>query len=206
VLRRAAVASLRADRAEAAAERLAVAPALLAELDSEVREAFESVLDGIDVGEVDLGDIDAAYEAFRTAQAFEAWRTNGPWIERHPGALRGGVADRFAWAATITAAAADAARKHLTEQRAALLALLAERTLVLPAAASTAPRSDAGDAGVERARAQTLRLTCFASLAGAPAVSAPLATVSGAPLGVSFVGSPGSDVSLIGLAAELRRD
>jgi Asp-tRNA(Asn)/Glu-tRNA(Gln) amidotransferase A subunit family amidase len=86
-----------------------------------------------------------------------------------------------------------------------LQALLEERTLALPAAASTAPRTDGGDAGVERARAQTLRLTCFASIAGAPAVSAPLATVAGAPLGVSLVGRPGSDLPLVDLAARLQR-
>jgi Asp-tRNA(Asn)/Glu-tRNA(Gln) amidotransferase A subunit family amidase len=195
---------LGAERQIRAAERLAVAPALLAGLEDPVREAFLAVLEGADVDEVDLGNVDAAYQAFRTAQAFEAWRTNGRWLGRHPGAVRGGVAERFAWASTISTAAAEAAQEHLVEQRAALLALLAERTLVLPTVASPAPRADSGDAAVERARTQTLRLTCFASIAGAPAVSAPLATVGDAPLGVSLVGRPGSDVSLIGLAAGLR--
>jgi Asp-tRNA(Asn)/Glu-tRNA(Gln) amidotransferase A subunit family amidase len=187
------------------AQRLALAPALLADLDEAVRDAFLAALHGTAVDEVDLGDVDRAYEAFRTVQAFEAWRTHGPWIEAHPGALRGGVADRFQWASTIGEAEAAAAGLDLEARREALRALLDERTLVLPAAGSPAPRSDTGDATVERARAQTLRLTCFASLAGVPAISAPLAAVDGAPLGVSLVGRPHGDLGLIRLAAGLRR-
>jgi Asp-tRNA(Asn)/Glu-tRNA(Gln) amidotransferase A subunit family amidase len=182
--------------------RLAVAPALLAPLDDGVRTAFEAVLDGGAVEEADLGDPDAAYEAFRTVQAFEAWRTHGAWIERHPGALRGGVAERFAWASTVHERDADAARQRLTELRAELRGLLERAVLVLPSAASAAPPADADGAAVERARAQTLRLTCFASIAGVPAVSAPLVALPGGPLGVSFLGRPGSDGDLVRLAAE----
>jgi Asp-tRNA(Asn)/Glu-tRNA(Gln) amidotransferase A subunit family amidase len=207
VLGRAAAVSLRPPGGPVpAASRLAIAPALLDGLEEPVRAAFLAALAGLELDEVDLGDPDAAYEAFRTLQAFEAWRTHGAWIEAHPGALRGGVAERFAWASTITEAAADAAEEGLAAHRATLRALLGERTLALPSAGSPAPRSDTGDAAVERARAQTLRLTCFASLAGAPAVSAPLAAVDAAPLGVSLVGRPGSDLSLVELAAGLQRD
>lgn len=182
--------------------RLAVAPALLAPLEDEVRTAFEAVLDGGAVEEVDLGDPEHAYEAFRTVQAFEAWRTHGSWIERHPGALRGGIAERFAWASAVAERDADTARERLIELRSMLRGLLDEVVLVLPSAASAAPAADPGGAAVEEARAQTLRLTGFASIAGAPALSAPLLTVGGAPIGVSFVGRPGSDVDLVRLAAE----
>ena len=187
------------------AGRLAVAPALLGGLDAPVRAAFDAVLEGTEVDAVDLGDIEAAYEAFRTVQGFEAWQTHGPWLDAHPGAVVGGVADRFAWASGIGAADADAARRRLAERRAALRALLEERTLVLPTAASVALPADADDADIDRTRAQTLRLTCFASLAGVPAVSAPLATVDGAPLGISLLGRPRSDAALVRLAEELPR-
>ena len=48
-----------------------------------------------------------------------------------------------------------------------------------------------------------MRLTCVAGLAGAPAVSLPLATRSGLPCGVSLVAAPGRDRALLDLAVSL---
>ena len=48
---------------------------------------------------------------------------------------------------------------------------------------------------------QTLRLTCVAGILGAPALSAPLLEVGGAPLGVCLVGPRDSDDALIHRAA-----
>jgi Asp-tRNA(Asn)/Glu-tRNA(Gln) amidotransferase A subunit family amidase len=197
------VAAVSLDAGVPAADRLAIAPGLLAGLDPPARAAFDAVLEGLEVDEVDLGDTEAAYEAFRTVQGFEAWGVHGPWIEAHPGAVRAGVAERFAWASRIGAGEADAARDRLEGLRHELRALLDTCTLALPAAASPALPADADDAAVDRVRGQTLRLTCFASLAGVPAVSAPLAAVGGAPLGVSLLGRPGSDTALVRLAARL---
>ena len=43
--------------------------------------------------------------------------------------------------------------------------------------------------------------TCFANLAGCPAVSLPMgSTPDGLPLGLQFVGPPGSDLRLLELA------
>jgi amidase len=44
---------------------------------------------------------------------------------------------------------------------------------------------------------------CIAGLAGFPQLSLPLATRLGAPLGISLLGPPGSDRSLIGLAEQI---
>ncbi len=52
-------------------------------------------------------------------------------------------------------------------------------------------------------RMATLRLTVVAGAAGAPAAAAPLLTVGGAPLGLSFVAAPGADAAVVALAAEV---
>ena len=48
-----------------------------------------------------------------------------------------------------------------------------------------------------------LHLNCLAGIAGAPAMSLPLATVDGAPLGLSVLAAPGADLDLTDLAVRL---
>jgi Asp-tRNA(Asn)/Glu-tRNA(Gln) amidotransferase A subunit family amidase len=58
-----------------------------------------------------------------------------------------------------------------------------------------------GAAEIDEVRGRTLRMCCLAPLAGAPAVSLPLAGRT-APVGLCLVGAPGSDTALLELAAE----
>ena len=81
-------------------------------------------------------------------------------------------------------------------------ALVGDRILALPSAASVAPR-DAAAAAAGRAR--TLQLTCLASLAGLPAVSVPISTVDGLPAGVCLVAAAGRDHDLLRLAKSFAR-
>jgi amidase len=48
-----------------------------------------------------------------------------------------------------------------------------------------------------------MRLTCIAGLSGLPQVSIPVGTVSGCPIGLSFVGWAGGDEALLDLAFAL---
>jgi amidase len=45
---------------------------------------------------------DTLYWAFRHIQGYEAWQAHGEQIRRHDFQLGPGVAERFAWSATIT--------------------------------------------------------------------------------------------------------
>ena len=189
---------------------IAVAPALLATLDEEVRTAFWAGLDELvregrlpDPVEVPLLDVADTFTAFRTVQAAEAWRAHGPWLTEHPGAVSGAVASRFALAAAVTEEQESAARVIVAAERAKLRDLLSAHILLLPAAASAAPQTTADPALIDRIRAQTLQLTCFAGVAGAPSLSAPLLTVDGAPLGFGILSPPGTDLALLDFAGTL---
>jgi Asp-tRNA(Asn)/Glu-tRNA(Gln) amidotransferase A subunit family amidase len=46
----------------------------------------------------------------------------------------------------------------------------------------------------------------MAGLAGVPVVVAPLATMFGFPLGIAFVGAPGTDLALLDLVRRLMTD
>jgi amidase len=150
---------------------------------------------------IDLGD---AVAAFRAWQGWEAWQEHGAWIGTARPALGPGIAARFAAASRVTAEEADAARRHAATARDAVLAATADGTvLVVPGAAGAAPAPSPDAALHEAQRARTLRLTCLAGLAGAPVVVLPLAADEGLPLGIAFIGHPGSDLELLAFAAGL---
>jgi len=146
---------------------------------------------------------DASREAFRTVQAAEAWRTHGAWVRAHPDALGPDVASRFSWASTVTADDERAAREVLDVVRAELDAELGDSILILPTTPTPAPPLAADPASIDATRTATITLTCLAAITGRPAVSAPLLSVDGLPVGLSLLGPRGSDLELIDRAAAL---
>jgi Asp-tRNA(Asn)/Glu-tRNA(Gln) amidotransferase A subunit family amidase len=154
------------------------------------------VLPPIRRGELAAETLETWFEAFRTVQARQAWFANGEWVTAHPGALGADVGGRFEIASRVTESEAKAAAKIVAEAREILCELLTDAVLVVPSSAGPAPKRGAA---VEAERAGTLRLTCLAGLAGAPAVSLPLL---GGPAGLCLIGSPGTDLDLLALAGQ----
>ena len=140
--------------------------------------------------------------AFRTVQAAEAWERHGAWITRHLGALAPDVAGRFENGRRVSAAERAQAEQVLAGARKALDAVPPPGSaLLLPATSGPALHAGAPSEEVEAVRAATLRLTCLASLAGLPAVVAPLLRVRSLPVGLCALGAPGTDRALLDLAA-----
>lgn len=193
----------------APAVRGLVVPSVLAALAGPVRAAFEEAVAGLGLSAVDAVDLRPEVlagwaAAFRTVQGHEAWAAHGAWVTAHPGALGPDVACRFATAARVSDDEAAAGRAVVGEARSALRSVLAPgAVLLVPSASGPAPGRAAapGDPEIEAARAATLGLTCLAGLAGAPAVSMPLLTVDGAPLGLSAIAAPGADLDLVRCAS-----
>jgi Asp-tRNA(Asn)/Glu-tRNA(Gln) amidotransferase A subunit family amidase len=150
--------------------------------------------------------LESWFIAFRTWQAWQAWQNNGAWIASHPGALGPDVRARFDAAAAITDTEADSAWGVVQQARAELCQLLDGAVLLLPTAAGASPPLSATPEQLDRVRADTLRLTFLAPLAGAPALSIPVLSVAEAwtsarsALGLSLVGAPGTDAALLDLA------
>jgi Asp-tRNA(Asn)/Glu-tRNA(Gln) amidotransferase A subunit family amidase len=187
-------------------------PTVTACADEPVRAAFTDAVDRLAdraiLSEVDTVDLDPAVlaewsAAFRTIQARQAWQQHGQWITAHPHALGPDVAARFAIAATTSDDEAARASTRVEQARAQLRSLLPPDTaLLLPSASSVAPSRDTepGSPALEATRSATLRMTCLAGLAGAPAISMPLAQVAGLPVGISALAAPGADRDLTELA------
>jgi amidase len=149
-------------------------------------------------------DLAALAAAFATRQGFQAWQLHGPWIRAHPDALRGSVAERFQLARRVTEDDATAARHALDQGRREIEKRLGTGILSLPAAASVAPRLSSSDPELQAIRTANLQLTCVAGISGRPAVCVPGSDpLDGpGPVGWCYVGPPGSDLALVGWAAD----
>ncbi|MFD1715337.1 AtzH-like domain-containing protein [Amnibacterium flavum] len=190
--------------------RVAIAPGVLDTLEPDIAGTFRAGIDTLVAeglipkpSEVELPDAAAALATFRTVQAAEAWRAHGAWITENPGAVSGAVAERFRIAQAVTAEQESEAREQLGRLRGELREILDDRVLLVPAAASTAPQTTASPDEIDAVRTATLQITCFAGIAGAPSVSAPLLSTSAGPLGLALVGPPGSDTALVDFATRL---
>jgi amidase len=143
-------------------------------------------------------------ETYRTISAHEAWQNNAEWIEAHGDSLSPPIAERFAYAKTISDAAASAARREQSEIRRHVRSLIgSDGVLCLPSAPGVAPKLEAVGEEVEAFRKRVQRLTSIAGLAGLPQISLPGYHIKGAPVGLSLIGAAGSDRILLELACKL---
>jgi len=196
-----------------------VVPALHAQLTPMVRTAFESAVERLslaqlvpDVREIawTVEELDLWFTSFRTWQGWQAWQQFGGWISSHPGSLGADVAARFQTASRISPREAQKARHVVHDARQVLREHLGSAVLALPTAATTAPPRSATSEQLDHVRDATLRLTCLASIAGAPAVSLPVLHVAEpwlrgtSPAGLCLLGPPGADLELLGLAQSLQ--
>ena len=150
--------------------------------------------------------LDPWRECFRVIQAFEIWGIYGEFIERRRPRLGPGVRERLAFAAKVSQREAEEARKLRARARDQIRRLAKPGTvLALPTTPSVAPRVDVSAEALEPFRANVMRLTCIAGLSGLPQVTIPIGTVSGCPVGLSFLGWAGSDEVLLDLAVRLSR-
>jgi amidase len=141
---------------------------------------------------------------FRDIQGQEIWSIYGAWMEANKPALGPGIRERMQYASTVTEYMAAAARKTFATARAHIRGLVPPGTvLCLPTAPCIAPRTDLSPEELDLFRTRALSLTCIAGIGGLPQVSIPAVTVDGCPAGLSFIGWPGSDETLLDLAVAL---
>ncbi len=189
--------------------RLLLAEDAFARAGSEVGRALGPAIREVEVRlgaarpvSVSADGLDAWYAVFRVLQAAEAWAEHGDWLERAKPRIGPYLAERLRLAATVSAAEvaeAEAARAALRGQLDRLLADGA--LLLLPSACGPAPLIDASMVEHERVRAQTIGITCIASLGGLPQLSLPLGQLPEGPVGLSLIAGRDRDRLLLDLLA-----
>ncbi|MRT31960.1 amidase [Herbaspirillum sp. CAH-3] len=171
---------------------------------AQVLERLAGVLGAPQPVSVATPSFDVLYWAFRHIQGYEAWRAHGENIGRYGLQLGPGVAERFAWSATITAQQMQEHSAVRETFRAGFIDLLGDDgVLLLPSAPDVAPLLTDSEQSLEDYRNQAVRMLCLSGLSGCPQISLPLMQLDGAPFGLSLIAPPGSDRSLIQYAAGL---
>jgi amidase len=137
-------------------------------------------------------------ECYRVLQGAEIWRELGPWIAATRPRFGDTIAQRFADAASITAA--DVARwtPVRTDYSSRIRAMLADGVgLVLPTAPSVALRKDASGEEIGAFYQRALALTSIAGHAGLPQITLPVGRVDDCPVGLSIVAEAKHDRALL---------
>ncbi len=191
--------------------RLIIAVDAFAFADPEVSAALQPMIDRLRrlTGEVREevmapAGITQWARAQRTLQPSEAWLTFKDWIDRDNPRFAFSVARNLILGSMIPERERDWARLVRQEARGRMRYLLPEGTILcLPTTPFPAPKrgEPLSVAGPQRDR--LLCLCCHGGLTGVPQVGIPGATVEGLPIGLSIVGGPGSDATLIAVAAAL---
>ena len=142
--------------------------------------------------------------AQRTLQPSEAWETFKNWIDRANPRFQFSVARNLAFAATITAAERARAASVREAARTRMRKLLPPGTILcLPTTPFPAPLCGQALSVLDPLRERITRLCCHGGLTGVPQVSIPGSAVDGLPIGLSILGGPGSDATLIAVARAL---
>jgi amidase len=145
-------------------------------------------------------------ETFRIVQAREVWKTYGPFITEHHPRLGPGIKERMEFASTVSESDASRLREERMRVREQIRNLVPPGTvLVLPSAPCIAPLTTTPASEQESFRLRVMRLTCISGISGLPQVTIPAGSVSGCPVGLSFIGWAGGDEVLLDLAVSLAR-
>jgi amidase len=137
-------------------------------------------------------------------QGREAWETARDWIDRVNPRFSFEVAERYRFASAIADAdvePAKAARQAVIKR---MTAVLADGVVVcLPTTPTPAPPIGERLSTRNLLRPRISTLTCIAGTTGTPQINLPLAEVEGLPVGLSLLGSRGSDEILLAFAREV---
>jgi amidase len=187
-------------RVSAKLSRVIIAEDAFAEADPAVSELLRTLLEfmaddlpPLTHSRIAPDGFDPWREAMRILQAFEVWQTFGDFVQRHDPVFGPGVRERMQFAATVSKTDADAAAAVCARARGHIRDIVTPGTvLALPASPTIAPKIDTPLAEMENFRIRVMRLTCSGS-------------ISGCPIGLSFIGWDGGDEALLDLAYHLAR-
>lgn len=147
--------------------------------------------------------LDERWTSFRVIQAHEIWRNHGEWYRATNPEMGDAIRGRMEAAAEIGDAEAAERSQHRERVVETMKGLLEGGAIALIPTADIPPLKSASPEELDAFRANTMRLTSTAGLAGLPQVHLPLANRDGVPVGVSLLGWRGADEMLLEAAARI---
>jgi amidase len=211
IFRRAGAVLLDYAGAEAPLRRLVVLEDAFEQADQEVsallREKLKALAGNLPpatTARIAPSGLDLWRESFRIIQAWEVWKVYGEFIREKRPHLGPGIRERMEFAASVSDQDVAAARRMRGDAHGVIEQMTPPGTiLALPTAPCIAPPVDASPEALESMRVRVMRLICIAGLAGLPQVTIPAGSISGCPVGLSFIGWRGGDEALLELTAKL---
>lgn len=181
----------------------------LARLERFVKKAQQQYIEVSTVAdELNADALAQLSELFRTVQGFEIIQTHDAWLQQHLDALDPAIAARVQWSRGITAAQYQAGQQQQAAFKAEFIALLRRcgGLIVLPTTPGAPPRLDTPADVLADYRSNLMGLTALAGLSGCPQLHIPLLDGSQQPYGVSLLGVPDSEMTLLNTALALVGD
>lgn len=196
---------MEADTAGLAEGPVPLAVDMMERLAPAARAALNPIAARLSEGEASLyvAPPEEMFNAFDKIQAREVVATHSAWIQERQMPLGDYIRDRFNNALKVTEAEETLWRARRAELAQAVIARLDGRAVLAPVVHDAPIRADAGAPAHLDFAGQARLLLCVAVIAGLPQVVFPAAKVDGAPIGLSLIGPPGSDLALIAKAIAL---
>ncbi len=168
------------------------------------RTAVEAVVGAASPVALASAGVEERYWCMRRIQGYEAWREHGDWLSAADRQLGPGVKERFEFGRQVSAESLQADTILREAVRNELTDILADDGLLIsPTVPGAAPLAASTFADVQDYRERALRLLCVSGLTGLPELTLPLATVGGAPFGLSLTGPHGSDLALLAVGQRI---
>ncbi len=152
-----------------------------------------------------VGDLAVLSELFRTIQGYEIIKKHGDWLSEHENAIDPAIGERVRWARTISAKQYDQGLAEQHQFREAFINKLAEcgGVVVLPTTPAGPPSLTMPAAELAVYRSKLMGLTAIAGLSGCPQLHIPMLNMENGPCGISLLGLPDSELTLINIAMHL---
>lgn len=145
--------------------------------------------------------------AQRVLQPYEAWQTFRPWLESANPRMAFTVARGLIAGSQVTQEERNWASLMRQEARGRLRHLLPAGTILcLPTTPFPAPLRGRSVPDQQTDRDRILCLCAHGGLAGMPQVNLPGSLVDGLPIGLSILGGPGTDATLIAVAKAMEEN
>lgn len=198
--------------------RILIADDCFDAINSDVREALQPAIDtiveavGSDLEHISLtehyeGGLAEWVKIFQLVQGYEVWESYGGFVNKYKPNLSPGPKSRLEFASSITQTQYRDSLEKMKEISDIVMSKIPEDALlIIPTASSVAPLRSAAQEEINEYRAQSSQLLCVSPLSGVPQITLPLVKQHEVPLGISILGSFGSDMAMVNFASDLMND
>lgn len=151
--------------------------------------------------------IDDWVKTFRIIQGYEVWESYGSWVRKYRPLLSRGPKERLEWASSLTLQEYKNALEKRKEIIRCIHDILSDDCILcIPTTCSMPPLKNDSAERINDIRLKSSQFLSISPLSNTPHLTLPLVWDEGVSLGISLIGIPGSDMSLIDTMLPIFKD